>query len=115
MASTERILEPDKVRALSLSVASTLRALLLQLGRQPVETLEQTITGGSASGLDVLREKKVLGHKGMHHCETGRLRTYPGALPQAGKAELIRDLGSVHGILKDALLAHCSFCRCRIW
>lgn len=75
------ILDPGRVRALSLSVASTLRALLLQLSRQPVETFEQTITGGSASGLDV-----------------------PRALPQAGKAELIRNFGSVHGIRKILLV-----------
>jgi hypothetical protein len=56
-------------------------ALLLELAGEPVKTLEETVTRGGASGLDV-----------------------PSALPQAVKAELVCDLSDAHGVRKILLV-----------
>jgi hypothetical protein len=54
---------------------------LAERGGEPLKTLVQTVSGGSAGGLDV-----------------------PSALPQAVKAELVSDLGGVHGVGKILLV-----------
>jgi len=64
-----------------LSLTRHLLASLAEAGSQPLETLIETITGGSASGLDV-----------------------PGALSQAVEAKLVCDLGGVHGVGKILLV-----------
>lgn len=59
----------------------TLWCLLLEVGREPFQTLEETVSRGGAGGLDV-----------------------PGARPQAGEAKLVCDLGGGHGIGKILLV-----------
>jgi len=54
---------------------------LVEVGGKPFETLEQAVTRGGASGLDI-----------------------PFALPQAVEAKLICDLGGVHGVRKILLV-----------
>lgn len=69
-------------------------ASLAQRVAEPFETLVETISGGSAGRLDVLR--------GVSACvslEMSRIReTYPSALPQAVQSQLVGDLSSVHGV-----------------
>lgn len=72
---------------------------------KPLETLIQTITGGSASGLDVLR--RLLVEETQGYITARDDRSYPGTLAQAVKAELVCDLSSVHGVLQYELVSGC--------
>lgn len=72
----------------SLVVAS-----LAQGVAQPLETLVKTVTGGSASRLDVL--DGVLAGREKH---SPRM-TYPGTLSEAVETKLVGDFRSVHCVL----------------
>lgn len=72
-------------------------ALLLELAGEPVKTLEETVTGGGASGLDVLF---IMLEKALPIVKFYRgIQSYPSALPQAVKAKLVCNLSDAHRVL----------------
>jgi hypothetical protein len=72
---------------------SCLLAGLLEGVGEPFEALVETISRGGTGGLDVLNGVLVAGHI------LNLSVTYPSTLSQAVEAELISNLGGVHGIL----------------
>jgi hypothetical protein len=70
---------------------------LAESGGEPFETLVETITRGSASGLDVLLNMELVMPETMEQGAEGR--AYPGTLSQAVEAKLVGNLGGVHGVL----------------
>jgi len=75
-------------------VASLLVTSLAERACKPFQTLVETISRGGASGLNVLVLVRTYTAEIL-----SSWRIYPGTLSQAVKAELVCNLGGVHGIL----------------
>ena len=69
---------------------------LLEGRCEPLKTFVQTISGGSASGLD---ELGVL--LAMMSIELSAEIAYPGPLSERVKTKLVSDLCGIHGILRN--------------
>lgn len=78
-------------------------------GGEPLETLVETVTRSGASGLDELQESCRVRYCALliaiDAVEELRIETYPSTLSQAVQAELVRNLGSRHGVLTGLLAA----------